>query len=145
MSMADQEGRVHESWGAAVILSAGILAEAARFVLQRPWPRVLTRVAYVDSAVLVVIWGATLAALLLRRRVRWSPATAWVASVTAPLAMLLQGVVTRVAGDNVGLLYVPAAVALAVGLDDCFRRWERIEASARRDARAAARAANRRG
>lgn len=103
-----------------MLLGAAIVAEGARFVLQRPWPRVSARAAYLDSGVLLAIWCATLALVLLRKRLRWSAGTAWIATATAPLAMLLQGIVTRVAGDNWGLLYVPAAVALAVALESAF-------------------------
>lgn len=109
---------------AAFILGASILFEGARLVLDEPWRGFEPEASSTVSALLIVLWSATLAALLLRRRLRWSAAAAWFATFVCPIAMVAHAGATRAGGEAWGLLYLPAALALAVSLKRCFDHGE---------------------
>jgi hypothetical protein len=122
--MTERKRHEHAAWIAALVLGGGIVAEGMRLVLLRPWRGYAFGISLFVSAVLALTWSGVLTTLLLRRRFRGAATTAWIATFLAPITMLAHAAATRVGGNGLGLLYVPAALVLVVALKRVFDRGE---------------------
>lgn len=103
---------------AVAILVAGVVAEAARLVM--PWIGFRSEASRGVSCFLMALWSVAALVVIGRGRLRSLANAAWAIAWTAALAMFVHGAVTRVGGSVIGLLYLPAAIALGFLLKRSF-------------------------
>lgn len=113
------------AWGAMVVLGAGIVAEGTRVVGDRPWPGFNPMWSHAASVLLVLLWSASIASIVLRHRSRAFARAAWFLAIVSPISMVVHASVTRVGGSSVGLVYFVGAAALVFALKRTFDRGAR--------------------
>ncbi len=98
---------------AAVVLVGSAAWEIARIIAADPWDGFVPWVSYFISGLLAALFLAASAFFFLRRRSPRLESPAWVLAITAPLAMEAHGLVTRTAKNELGVVYMVAAVLVA--------------------------------
>jgi len=113
--------------GAVAILAAAILFEGYRLLMPgATWPGYAPDFSRVASGTLILVWGVTAVAVVLRRKHRLFASLAWALAVMSPVLMVAHAAVTRIGGSRLGFLYVPLAVALGFAFKRTLDRGERL-------------------
>ncbi len=104
---------------AVVVLLLSALTEAARLFL--PWPGITATHSRVTSALLIMLWGGTATALLLRRKSSALASCAWIGGMMSVLTLVVHALMIRTMGTSIlGLLYIPDALVLGFALKRVF-------------------------
>jgi hypothetical protein len=72
---------------ASIMLGACMVHESTRIVVHRPWPGFAATTSHVVSALLVLLWGVTAAALLNRRHSPYAAALSWPLALASVLVL----------------------------------------------------------